>query len=73
MMEQAFSIYEALGILQEDPEQITHRRKCQDLVCDIFGTLPPNCRDLMWLRYVMDYSYSQIGSRLRLPMVTVKT
>ena len=73
MMDQAFLIYEALSILQEDPERITHRNQCHDLVCDLISTLPPNCRDVMWLRYVMDCSNSQIGSRLRLPMGTVKT
>ncbi len=60
-------------VCYEDPEEAMYRKECRKLVAESIQTLPARCRDAMWLRYVKDYSYTEIEAELQVPMGTVKT
>ena len=60
-------------VYAENPEEALYRRECRTLVRQGIRELPGQCRHAMWLRYVKDYTYAEIGEELRVPVGTVKT
>ncbi len=71
---QAFEVAEiSLTRRSEDPEDVLFEKERRELVMREIRSLPEDCRSVMWLRYVEDYSYAEIQAELDLPMGTVKT
>ncbi|MDP6776111.1 MAG: sigma-70 family RNA polymerase sigma factor [Candidatus Latescibacteria bacterium] len=56
-----------------DPEERLLRKERRQLIVRGIRSLPGRYRKAMWLRYVRDRSYTEIGRELRVPMGTVKT
>ena len=57
----------------ENPEESMHRKQRREIVMRHIRALPANYRGAMWLRYVEDFSYTEIETKLQVPMGTVKT
>jgi RNA polymerase sigma-70 factor (ECF subfamily) len=57
----------------QNPEERLMRMERRQLVVRGIRALPGRYRKAMWLRYVRDRSYLEIGRELRVPMGTVKT
>ncbi|MCZ6636368.1 MAG: sigma-70 family RNA polymerase sigma factor [bacterium] len=57
----------------EDPETALYAKECRDIVQTRIRSLPGQYQRAMWLRYVEDYSYTEIETALQVPMGTVKT
>lgn len=57
----------------EDPEMAMLRKEARSTVINGIDSLPTRYRNAMWLRYVEEKSYDEIGSQLHIPMGTVKT
>ncbi len=55
------------------PEQEVLLKEQRALVQKSIRALPVHYRNAMWLRYVQDRSYREIGRELAIPMGTVKT
>ena len=61
------------GATEADPEYILERKQQKAMLHRAIRKLPSHYRRAMWLRYVEDRSYREIGQTLRVPMGTVKT
>lgn len=55
------------------PEEIAERRDMQQRIMWAIRLLPPRFRAVVFLRYVSQMSYSEIGRRLSIPESTAKT
>jgi RNA polymerase sigma-70 factor (ECF subfamily) len=55
------------------PETCWEQREMLQEVIEGLSQLPPKWRNIMWLRYRMDLTFEEIGSRLDMPPSTAKT
>lgn len=56
-----------------DPEHRLYQRECRRQALGMIRSLPRRYRRVMAMRYVSDYSYSEIEAELEVPIGTVKT
>ncbi|EFH87910.1 RNA polymerase sigma factor [Ktedonobacter racemifer] len=63
-----------LEILDQDPlpEAMAERCEMQLVLQEAIASLPPKFRAVVWLRYVYQPSFSEIGKVLNIPTATVK-
>ncbi|MDE2888309.1 MAG: sigma-70 family RNA polymerase sigma factor [Gemmatimonadota bacterium] len=57
----------------ENPESTVERNQRRELVRMSIHALPERYREVIWMRYVRDWSYEEITRALQIPMGTVKT
>ena len=57
----------------ENPEVSVERIQQRELVRKSIRALPARYREVVWMRYVRDWSYEEITGALQIPMGTVKT
>ena len=57
----------------ETPEVSVERIQQRELVRKSIRALPARYREVVWMRYVRDWSYEEITGALQIPMGTVKT
>ncbi len=57
----------------DTPERDLQERERTELVRKSIEALPERYRKVMWLRYVLDWSYEEITHTLQVPIGTVKT
>lgn len=57
----------------DTPEYDLQERERTELVRKSIEALPERYRKVMWLRYVLDWSYEEITHALQVPIGTVKT
>jgi RNA polymerase sigma factor (sigma-70 family) len=63
----------ALPDLQPLPEEVAELHEVQRYLQEAIQRLPPGQRSVVWLRYVAQLSFSEVGQRLNIPTATAKT
>jgi RNA polymerase sigma-70 factor (ECF subfamily) len=55
------------------PEELAERHDLQQFLWQAIQTLPPKFRTVIFLRYVAQFSFSEIAHALNMPTATAKT
>jgi RNA polymerase sigma-70 factor (ECF subfamily) len=66
-------LHDMVGYHGDSPGRALDRKEARSRVRSQIRALPPRYMKPMWMRHVEDLPYAEIGSRLGLPMNTVKT
>lgn len=71
--EEEGSVFTTLLDPAPPPEVVAEQHDQRERLCAAIQTLQTKFRQVVWLRYTEDLTFSEIGRRLRMPINTVKT